>query len=231
MSIHAMNLVWKNYPKGGSEKLALLALADWCDDEGGNLYPSIGTVAKKICVSPSQARRIIHGFIEDGLLEVVGNSNGGAKSQTRRYQIHLSKLGQTTSVYATPSTDATPCTDARDHWHPCALPLAPMLANTSLTIKEPSGRVQQVEVLDYLNLKANRNYRPVKVNLSLIANRLAEGSSVNECKAVIDAKVAEWSAKPEMQKYLRPATLFNATKFAQYVGAVVTDTTGGQSWE
>ena len=66
-----MNLVWRQYRKGGSEKLALLALADWCDDDGGNLYPAVATVAKKICVSVSQARRILHAFIQDGLLDVV----------------------------------------------------------------------------------------------------------------------------------------------------------------
>lgn len=231
MSIYVMNLVWRQYQKGGSEKLALLALADWCDDDGGNLYPSIATVAKKVCVSISQARRILHGFIEDDLLEVVGNHNGGAKTQSRRYQLNLDKLVATSSIGATPRTNATPCMDALDPLHPCALPLAPMLANTSLTIKEPSDRIQQVEVLEYLNLKASRNYQPVKANLSLIGSRLAEGASVTECMRVIDAKVTDWSAKPEMQQYLRPATLFNATKYAQYVGALGEGTTGGEKWE
>lgn len=138
LSILAMNLVWQNYQRGGSEKLALLALADWCDDNGGNLYPSIGTVAKKICVSESQARRIIHTFIDDGLLNVVGNHNGGAKNQTRRYRLNLAMLSATTGANATPRIDATPSTDARYPLHGCALPLAPMTPNTSLTIKEPS---------------------------------------------------------------------------------------------
>ena len=63
MSVEVMSLVWKNYPKGGSEKLAMLALADWCNDQGGSLHPSINAIARKINVSESQARRIVHELI------------------------------------------------------------------------------------------------------------------------------------------------------------------------
>jgi len=59
--------------------------------------------------------------------------------------------------------------------------------------------------------------------LRLITGRLDE-SSLSECKAVIDAKVAEWARDPKMAQYLRPNTLFNATKFAQYVGQLGTMT-------
>ena len=72
-------------------------------------------------------------------------------------------------------------------------------------------------VLTYLNEQAGRDYRPVNGNLSLIAARLKEGASVEDCKAVIDRKVGEWKGG-EMDKYLRPATLFNSLKFAQYQG-------------
>jgi hypothetical protein len=118
MSIKAMSLVWENYRTGGSEKLALLALADWCDDSGGSLFPSVGAVAKKICASESQARRIIRGFERAGILECVKNQHGGRPGSTRHYRLNLSKL--TASADATPRTDATPSTSARDGSHPCA---------------------------------------------------------------------------------------------------------------
>lgn len=79
---------------------------------------------------------------------------------------------------------------------------------------------QAVEVLDYLNAKAGRSYQPVKANLSMIGARLSEGASVADCKAVIDAKVAQWLNDAKMSEYLRPETLFNATKFASYVGGI-----------
>lgn len=137
MSIHVMNMVWQHFQRGGSEKLALLALADWCDDQGGNLFPSIAAIAGKICSSESQARRIVHTFINEGLLEVVGNHNGGAPGQSRQYRLNIEKLTGTGSAYATPSMDATPSTHARDGLHGCARRVAPMTPYTSLTIKEP----------------------------------------------------------------------------------------------
>ncbi|MDB5776147.1 MAG: hypothetical protein JWP38_2280 [Herbaspirillum sp.] len=156
MSISAMTRVWECFPRGGSEMLVALALADWCDNDGGSLYPSIGAVAKKVRVSESQARRIMHSFIDDGLLEVIGNHNGGNKGSSRRYRMNLAKLASTPRMDATPSADATPSTDARDGSHPCALPLAPMLAKPSLTINEPSGISNPVKTAPKAKLKKPR---------------------------------------------------------------------------
>jgi uncharacterized phage protein (TIGR02220 family) len=72
-------------------------------------------------------------------------------------------------------------------------------------------------ILAYLNEKTGSNYKPVESNLKFIRGRLAEGATAEEVRAVIDAKVKEWAGKPQAT-YLRPETLFNATKFASYVG-------------
>lgn len=76
------------------------------------------------------------------------------------------------------------------------------------------------QILDFLNAKTGRRYRPVKSNLRMIAARLKEGATVAECKQVIAMKAREWGADERMEPYLRPATLFNATNFAQYQGAL-----------
>lgn len=93
-------------------------------------------------------------------------------------------------------------------------------------LKPLSGRPDVAEVLDYLNLKAGRAYQHVDANLRLIAGRLA-GSTVDQCKAVIDARVAKWLGDKTMDEYLRPKTLFNATNFAQYVGELGASKTAG----
>jgi uncharacterized phage protein (TIGR02220 family) len=80
---------------------------------------------------------------------------------------------------------------------------------------------QAIEVLNFLNTKTGRNYQPVEANLKMIAGRLKEGASVADCRAVIAKKVREWGSDAKMSEYLRPATLFNATKFAQYRGELV----------
>lgn len=80
---------------------------------------------------------------------------------------------------------------------------------------------QAVEVLDFLNEHTGRRYQPVKENIGFIAARLKDGASPGECRQVIVRKAREWKGNADMEKYLRPATLFNATKFAQYAGELV----------
>lgn len=111
MSIRVIDLVWRTFPGAGSELLAMLALADWCNDEGDRLYPSINAVAKRIRKSHSQARRVVHKLIADEWLSVVGNEFGGAPGTTRQYQLNVTKLTRTRCV------DATPRTDAQDGLH------------------------------------------------------------------------------------------------------------------
>lgn len=92
MSILVMARVWQDYPgSGGSELLALLALADWSDDDG-QCWPSMGAIAEKTRLSRSQAQRIVHGLIADGFVLVVGNEAGGKPGSTRRYQINLAAM-------------------------------------------------------------------------------------------------------------------------------------------
>lgn len=92
MSIRALSAVLDRFPRGGSEKLVLVTLADWCDDQGGNLYPSIQAVADKACIAARQTQRIMHALIDDGLLFVVGNEHGGAPGSTRRYRLAIEKI-------------------------------------------------------------------------------------------------------------------------------------------
>jgi uncharacterized phage protein (TIGR02220 family) len=73
-------------------------------------------------------------------------------------------------------------------------------------------------ILSFLNAKAGRTFRATPSNLTLIEARLKAGASLEDCRGVIVRKVRAWAADPKMALYLRPATLFNATKFDQYVG-------------
>jgi uncharacterized phage protein (TIGR02220 family) len=82
------------------------------------------------------------------------------------------------------------------------------------------GRDAALQILKFLNDKTGRDYQPVDANLDMIAARLKEGATVEDCRAVVAKKCREWSADEKMSEYLRPATLFNATKFAQYRGEI-----------
>ena len=83
--------------------------------------------------------------------------------------------------------------------------------NQNLELQEKA-----LEVLNFLNEKTGRSYRPVEENLRFIRARLAT-CSLEDCKGVVARKTREWKGK-EHEVFLRPKTLFNATNFEQYIG-------------
>lgn len=79
-------------------------------------------------------------------------------------------------------------------------------------------RQRAQRIIEYLNEKAGTRFHPGRVNLQFVMARLQEGASEEDCRQVIEAKCRQWRGT-RMAQYLRPETLFNATKFASYVGA------------
>lgn len=103
MAVRVLTMVWDGFPGGGSDLLAMLALADWSDDEG-RCWPSMASIATKMRLSEKQARRVVHTLEETGYLKVIANAAGGATS--RRYQIALDRL--TPPAHGSPPTDGSP---------------------------------------------------------------------------------------------------------------------------
>lgn len=89
---------------------------------------------------------------------------------------------------------------------------------------KPDVKPLAIEVLEFLNAKANRAYKQTDTNLGFIMDRLKAGNTVAECKQVIAKKCREWGNDEKMAVCLRPATLFNKTKFDQYTGELVNET-------
>jgi len=71
-------------------------------------------------------------------------------------------------------------------------------------------------ILSFLNKKSDKNFKTTESNLKFIKARLVDYST-EELKRMIDYKVKEWKDDKKMNKYLRPETLFNATKCASYI--------------
>lgn len=81
------------------------------------------------------------------------------------------------------------------------------------------GNPENYEVrvpIAYLNQVAGKQYRFVEKSTKLVHARLAEDFTLDDFKTVIDTKVAEWLNDTNMNKYLRPETLFG-TKFESYL--------------
>jgi uncharacterized phage protein (TIGR02220 family) len=75
---------------------------------------------------------------------------------------------------------------------------------------------QARKILDYLNLKTGKKFKPVQSHLDTIGARLKEGNTMEDCKRVIDIKASQWQ-DTEHDKYLRPQTLFSSSKFDSYL--------------
>lgn len=136
MSVRVMAKVWDGFPRGGTELLALLALADWSDDEG-RCYPSIKSIAKKIRLKERQAQRAVNQLINDGFVQILSNKFGGAPGATRNYQIIISSL--TGVIRDTPITGTGVMQDA-DGCH--ITPDTGVIRDTLTTI-EPSLTTMQ----------------------------------------------------------------------------------------
>lgn len=88
------------------------------------------------------------------------------------------------------------------------------------TMSSKSGEVDKVNygaLIKYLNEKTGRAFHNTEANKKLIKARLNDGFTKQDFKLVIDYKSAEWKNNPEMQKYLRPNTLFAPSHFDDYL--------------
>ncbi|GDZ83152.1 hypothetical protein LCIT_03940 [Leuconostoc citreum] len=85
-----------------------------------------------------------------------------------------------------------------------------------LSGSDEPDHVPYKEIVDYLNEKTGSKYRSSgSKTKSLIKARTNEGFNLDDFKTVIEKKAKEWSGT-NMEKYLRPETLFG-TKFEGYL--------------
>jgi hypothetical protein len=117
MSIKVMSEVWTYAACKGSELLVLLALADFGDDDGENIYPSMQTLARKTRLSDKQVRRVIQNLVKLNLVEIL--EPGGWKygrNRANSYRILLDNLELGTPKLGVPLShpreDSTPAGDS-----------------------------------------------------------------------------------------------------------------------
>lgn len=78
-------------------------------------------------------------------------------------------------------------------------------------------------IIHYLNEKANKQFNEQsKTNTRLIKAILKEGYTVEDCYLVIDEQIRNWKNDLQMQKYLRPITLFRPGNFESYLNNALT---------
>lgn len=72
-------------------KLVMLKLVDCARDDGTKIYPSVATIAKAAGVSERHTKRVLHGFVGVGLLNIT-ESGGKGRGDTTEYSMDVAML-------------------------------------------------------------------------------------------------------------------------------------------
>lgn len=74
MSVRVISWVWERSRAEGTDRLVLLAIADSANDDGGNAWPSVATLAGKAKVSERTVQRSIRALVLLGEVSVDQNA-------------------------------------------------------------------------------------------------------------------------------------------------------------
>ena len=161
---------------------------------------------KEAKLTTQKVRTILKRFKEAGYIEDIANGKGTKGKETR---VRLTMRQQLFNNNETNKSEQLQQVKGDSQQQ----------SNNNVTTlskkKEKDNNIYSL-VIDYLNKKANTNYRPTTKNTqSFINARVKEGYTVEDFKKVIDSKSKEW-LNTDFEKYLRPTTLFG-TKFENYL--------------
>jgi uncharacterized phage protein (TIGR02220 family) len=184
-------------------KLVLIKLADNANDLG-ECWPSYQHIADQCEISRRSVINHVKALESAGMLVKQYRTGTHKPNASNIYTLHLD--GESPA----PSPSAAP---------------APRTSHSIEPVNEPKAIVElkpdiAEKVIQYLNDKTGKSFRVVKTHTDKINARIKEGATLTDLINVIDRKSAEWLTDDNMSQYLRPATLFSAEKFNNYLGQV-----------
>lgn len=227
MSVEAITWALGQPLKHSSAKFVLVALAN-CADSEGKAWPSVAY----LCDATSQDRKTVienlRRLKESGLLVNTGEMKGRT-GQVPVYRLTMKTVPKTEPV---PKAAPVPKTEPVPELERVPVPktgpvpvpktghgtvIEPSIEPSSLLSgRKPDLMPQVREVLQFLRNMTGRNYREVPPTVKLITARL-KNTPVADIKRMLAYKGDQWLNDPKMEPYLRPATLFAATNFEQYL--------------
>lgn len=174
--------------------------------------------------STSKIKHIIRKLENAGLVHSTDKFNRFSVDRTKWYTIDYEALQQTLQAFiaqnAFDDKEIEELTNAFSSHGGKTLPPAQTTRKTrsSKPIYENKLAKKIDEVLLYLNEKTGKQFSlKTQANRNLISGRLNAGYTVEDCKMVIDEQARCWLANLEMEKYLRPMTLFRPSNFESYL--------------
>ncbi|USS86467.1 conserved phage C-terminal domain-containing protein [Fructilactobacillus cliffordii] len=184
-------------------------------------FASNAHIADDIGVQPKTVSKSITKLAKLGFVTVKLVYKEGTKQIDKRY-IQLAT--------PMPQLGHTPCSNKSIPYAPNGVDPMPQLGQVSKSLSRPlsrsvkptmSGSDEQDavarKILNFMNKTTGRHYKPTATNLKLIKARMKDGFTFNDFKTVIAKKAEQWGQDTKMQQYLRPATLFAASKFEGYL--------------
>ena len=203
-------------------KLVLIKLADNASDIG-ECWPSYQHIADQCEISRRSVIGHINELIEANLLRKESRTGPNGS----RSNVYVLTLGRGESPAPggespapggespAPGGGESPAPRTSHSFEPVNEP-----------VKEPKDPLSRnlddrvVEVIAHLNSVTGSKFKSSSKSHSENINaRLGDGYTVDDLKAVIDLKHAEWGGDQRMCQYLRPKTLFQIGKFDGYLAA------------
>lgn len=97
MSIRVQSVVWAHAPYKDGTLLVLLSLADWANDDGSRVFPTMAALAQKTRKSMRGTRRILRQLEEDGVIRQIHRATGKPGLGTE-YRIDVERLQKMTPI-------------------------------------------------------------------------------------------------------------------------------------
>ncbi|MED4399817.1 conserved phage C-terminal domain-containing protein [Metabacillus fastidiosus] len=211
--------IWLDKTLGWSEKLLLVEIESLDNEQG--CFASNEYFAEFFNLSKDRISRMISSLKNKGYVTVDLVYKEGTKQIEKRVirvtdehrRKHREGIGENANRYGRKqqggigeNNDTPIGENAKDN-------------NTSInnTVNNTKEYTPYVEIVNYLNGAANTSYRSsTKKTQQLIKARFKDGFTLDDFKRVIDIKTAEWLNDQNMNRFLRPETLFG-TKFESYL--------------
>lgn len=204
------------------QKMAYICLSMFANRHTNEAFPAVKTIAKMAGASERKIRSVLHELRDKGLISIEPRENS-----SNVYTL----LELPANIKSTPAADAVPhAQDAGGHApgagvgvHDMHAPPAPDADEQYSINKNHSEQEEKKdtppygEVISYLNERTNKKFKASSDKSKRhIQARYNEGFTLDDFKQVIDNKTNEWLNSEQMNRYLRPETLFG-TKFESYL--------------
>lgn len=185
----------------------------------GQFYISNGTVSKDLNISIGKAKRLIKNFKELNIIQLVQLGNTDNKPSVYEYSNNIDlgyDLGHNLGNDIKEASNSNNLCLLDEHTYD----KGDDIENCHSKKNNINNNKIVSCVVDYLNKKTGKRFKKTSVKTkNLINARLNEGFDEEDFYRVINIKSKQW-LYTEMEKYLRPETLFS-NKFEGYLNEEV----------